>query len=817
MRFFRLPLAMAAFLMICYGFSTVSADELEVTGYGDSGVTSYASEYGQAEFEIVITSVSGDHSNVQASAEFNDDWSGDSEFTDCNGNNFDNASLDDGETLTICFSATIPEDSDSPIEVLVSVESDETSGDEMYLYIVVSDWFVYSEDEVKEFTLGTTRAYAISVENIKVDENGDSTESEETIELNFQGLNYLIDDSWATDGNIWAIQSDDESWDPMNQRITIDGLDSDQTRIIIFELTLVQDSYSSSYLDSNSFAIWLGYDESSGFQTIFTEVIVLDRFNISVLDSGNRLVNNGCSDDKETVEWSLNIKNSGNTFDSFDVSFDTSDAESVGWDVDGATNFNTNQLEPDSQLYSHSVTMNIPGGLEAGTSHGFTMTVHSVSDADVSHTASFTGTVQECSNPISISANHSLGYGNPGSMVEFTITVVNNGNADKIVSFEASGPTIWSPMLSENEITLSVGSSGIIIFSLTVPADSEAGRSSGMAVVECIGGCSQSQLTFEAVSNQIFDISLAHPSGSNGVVTVTQTTQVQLTLNVTNNGNGIDTLSLSMTNAPAWASLSPETLTIGRGQTVTIIINLSPDTEALSGRDYTFQVVATSSSGAEWTSPDMTVNIEVKETVNEEPVEEANSGISYSINFTEDIVHVDVSPEASSQGCNEMVVSNEGQATIDVDVALNGGGVTISPGHVSVTLAPGGKITESICALALKNSPERIVYVSARAEGRETNTQLTPVHVTSNFTVEISNSANTTEDTTSKGEDYEGDEAGECSDEADNDKDGLFDCDDDTCAGSPACKATDSTEGLSSLSFVPALISIGLIARYRRK
>ena len=66
-------------------------------------------------------------------------------------------------------------------------------------------------------------------------------------------------------------------------------------------------------------------------------------------------------------------------------------------------------------------------------------------------------------------------------------------------------------------------------------------------------------------------------------------------------------------------------------------------------------------------------------------------------------------------------------------------------------------------------------------------------------------------------EDYEGDEAGECSDEADNDKDGLFDCDDDTCAGSPACKATDSTEGLSSLSIVPALISIGLLAIFRRK
>ena len=42
----------------------------------------------------------------------------------------------------------------------------------------------------------------------------------------------------------------------------------------------------------------------------------------------------------------------------------------------------------------------------------------------------------------------------------------------------------------------------------------------------------------------------------------------------------------------------------------------------------------------------------------------------------------------------------------------------------------------------------------------------------------------------------EGDEAGECSDEADNDSDGLFDCDDEGCQGSPACKEDDSqTDG----------------------
>ncbi|MCB9670097.1 MAG: hypothetical protein H6734_11540 [Alphaproteobacteria bacterium] len=34
----------------------------------------------------------------------------------------------------------------------------------------------------------------------------------------------------------------------------------------------------------------------------------------------------------------------------------------------------------------------------------------------------------------------------------------------------------------------------------------------------------------------------------------------------------------------------------------------------------------------------------------------------------------------------------------------------------------------------------------------------------------------------------EGDDPGECSDDADNDRDGLFDCDDDDCAGAAACE-----------------------------
>jgi hypothetical protein len=47
---------------------------------------------------------------------------------------------------------------------------------------------------------------------------------------------------------------------------------------------------------------------------------------------------------------------------------------------------------------------------------------------------------------------------------------------------------------------------------------------------------------------------------------------------------------------------------------------------------------------------------------------------------------------------------------------------------------------------------------------------------------------------TGAGPGTEGDEPGECSDRADNDRDGLIDCDDEGCAGSPSCDCADDAE-----------------------
>ena len=119
------------------------------------------------------------------------------------------------------------------------------------------------------------------------------------------------------------------------------------------------------------------------------------------------------------------------------------------------------------------------------------------------------------------------------------------------------------------------------------------------------------------------------------------------------------------------------------------------------------------------------------------PAAEAQAVVAYSISFTNGQVNLDVRPGASGVGCTEMVVSNEGQAAIDVDVSISGGGVTISPGAVSVTLGSGGSITVPICALALTQSSYKNDQVTAIAQGRESNSQLNQVNKNAGFAVII--------------------------------------------------------------------------------
>ena len=349
-------------------------------------------------------------------------------------------------------------------------------------------------------------------------------------------------------------------------------------------------------------------------------------FGIKLDGGGSREVD--LSAGNSVADWTVVVENLGNTDDDFTITWDDTGIP-AGWNLNVDT---SGAMVTDSiswtGSYSFEVVLSVPSDAVAGSVATFSMNAVSNGDNTQEATQDFVATVNQHYG-VSLSVDSASKENKPGQSVDFIFNVTNTGNGQDTFSISAEGPTVWNPVLSQDNITIGAVSGSQFTLTVTIPSDRDAGANSGDMVVTVLSsdGESTANSTVSASTSQVYEIGLGYVSGSDGTVKVTQETQIQLKLNVTNNGNGIDALSLSLTNAPSWASLGVETMQIGRGQTQAITITLSPDAAALSGRDYTFQVVVISADGSEYTSPDFSANIEVKETTGggEVEVEEIES------------------------------------------------------------------------------------------------------------------------------------------------------------------------------------------------
>ncbi len=208
---FVATLAMIASVLIV---PSVSADghDLEITGSGDDGITSYASQYGTAEFTIDISSMTDSaHTDVTigASVYWGDDHNGDpiitdATVTDCSDGDAD-TDFGEGGMIAACISAS-PAEAGADIgdsgELTVTATSDEDSiGSAMAFTISVTNWFASSIDGAQSYTENATNTYTITVHNIKVDTSGSAVE--------LSGNDMPIYISLSTIGSGWNIDSDD--------------------------------------------------------------------------------------------------------------------------------------------------------------------------------------------------------------------------------------------------------------------------------------------------------------------------------------------------------------------------------------------------------------------------------------------------------------------------------------------------------------------------------------------------------------------------------------------------------------------------------
>jgi len=267
--------------------------------------------------------------------------------------------------------------------------------------------------------------------------------------------------------------------------------------------------------------------------------------------------------------------------------------------------------------------LTVPADAMADATATFSMTATSTNSGAETASQSFVATVDQHFG-VSLSVDSDSKLKEPEGTAEFIFNVTNTGNGADTFGIEVEGPAIWVPTASHSSITVPATSTGQFIVFVTVPEDKDAeADSGGIAVtVTSSDGESTASRNVSVETAQVYNLSIAHASNSTGTVTVIQETQLQLKLDITNNGNGLDTVSLVLKDEPGWATLGATEIEIARGQTVSIVVTLSPDAAALSGRDYTFWVVATSAGGSEITSPDLSAEIEVKETEGEEVVTE---------------------------------------------------------------------------------------------------------------------------------------------------------------------------------------------------
>ncbi len=504
------------------------------------------------------------------------------------------------------------------VPLTLDINTDDGPESSIVAIVCVTNWIAYESNypslaELNTYNKGDSYNYNLTVKNIAVTMNMDNTTSPMDINDNIQ-LQYS-----SLSG--WSITSTDVSWHPFYGG-QLEGMLADGVKT--WEITVnltgnvqagedILNFEATSTNPDDPFS--MPYNQPYGLTVI--PVNAAEWYGVGVSGAGMR--NADVSEGSAIQTWSVGVSNFGNTADTFDLTWNLGNIP-AGWTISAIPT--TSGAIGWQGSSNFDVSLTVPADALSGSSASFLMTATSSSSSIETATQTFEVVVDQHYG-VSIEVDTESKNGAPGSNVEFSFNLTNTGNGEDTFDIVVEGPSMWSPMSSVPSLMIDAVSSGQFLVSVMVPTTMTANSNSGDIKITVTSSDNETTLnsTISVVASQVFDINIAYGTGSDGTVTISEDTSLQIKLNITNNGNGIDTLSLKLVNAPNWATLGADTLIVGTIP-VPLVITLSPDTAAVSGRDYTFQVIATSLDGTEWTSPDLTADIEAKATDSTDVVEE---------------------------------------------------------------------------------------------------------------------------------------------------------------------------------------------------
>ncbi len=492
--------------------------------------------------------------------------------------------------------------------------------------VTVTDWVAYESHfpdipAVQNYNGGDQYNYSITVDNIGVtlvDNESVARDTDDVIRISF-----------SLGG--WAVRSDDSNWDNSGRELVLDGMSAGQSYVFSFAINLTGNALAgpqtlSFFAQSGGGGGGMMGGEPPYFQAnglLDIPVIVAPKYGVSVSGASSQVAD--VSEGPSLVSWKLEVRNLGNTQDTFSLVWDQSSVP-AGWELTALPS-TTGLLNAD-KIFTADIGLTVPADAAATVFDSNSTAQFSVvatsSDSVTSSTSQVFSVGVDQNYGVSLGVNNETKAANPGESVDFIFSLSNLGNGQDTFTVDVSGaPAAWNTVLSEENITVPAVSNSQFTLTVTIPSNRVSGDSEDFVVtVSSSDGASTTNSTVKVSTLQVFDIEISL-YGGDGSAKVPQGSQKQLRLNITNNGNGWDNLSFALSKeAPSWASLAANNYLVQPGKTETLVITFSPTVEDVSTIDYIFDVVVTSSNEKEWKSPQMTVSLEQKETAGEEVEQE---------------------------------------------------------------------------------------------------------------------------------------------------------------------------------------------------
>jgi uncharacterized membrane protein len=287
----------------------------------------------------------------------------------------------------------------------------------------------------------------------------------------------------------------------------------------------------------------------------------------------------------ETVVYTHTLQNTGNGVDEFELTYT---AVPTAWLVT-LTPDQTGFLAPGG-IMTFTVSVQIPAGAISGTQHQVIVTA-AATNPDASDTLTNTTTVGLAANALLLEPDNAATVADDVT-VPYTHTLTNDSNTTEIVDLTiGSSRPDWPVSVSPISVTLAPYAQTTVDVLVTAPAGT--GGLMQTAVVTATGRATGLQdtavntTTVSAITGLSLEPDLAQIADRGTLVTYEH--------RLTNLGNLTDTIDLTAVSQQGWLdSLTPDSITLGADEWVTVTAVISVPTGALPGTLDTLVITATS-------------------------------------------------------------------------------------------------------------------------------------------------------------------------------------------------------------------------------